>query len=127
MTNSAAGDAAYSMRVPSSAMPMPPDEYEERLASNVQRLLETLPRITAIEARVEGVHPRTLLLVRLRDERFPQRELGNYSIVWNDDGTTMFSADPDERAQFVCQMLEEQLDTLPVPLPDADADGTTWF
>jgi hypothetical protein len=109
-------------------MTIAPTEYEQGLIDGVRLRLEALQHIEAAEALVEGEFPLTLLFVKVRDTRFPGRVLGNYSSVWNDDGTPMFSSDPDARAQFVSEILQEQLEGLRLgTLPSPDEIGITWF
>lgn len=95
-------------------MPTAPANYEQQVADGVRRRVEAFDHIAAAEARVEGEFPQTLLLVKVRDTRFPGRILGNYSSVWNDDGTPRFSSDPDVRAQFVSESCRNTLEPLPL-------------
>ena len=93
------------------------------MADAVRRRLGEL--VVAVETIVEGEFPNTMLLVKLRDARFPGRHLGNYSSIWVDLAYTL---DPDARAELLFDFLRPALEALTAEaLPSADSDGITWF
>ena len=105
-----------------------PTTYEQHLRAAVLRQIERLPQVSRSEVSIECEFPKSLLLVKLHYARLPGRILGNYSSIWEDNGAPIHSADPEQRADFVAQILHQQIEDLNLDaLPPPKEDGIIWI
>ena len=84
--------------------------YEKQLRAELERRLAALPQLSRVVVRLEGEFPDSALVVTFYDSRLPDRMLGHYCSIWNDDGSPIYSSDPDDRAGFISEIVQHEIE-----------------